>query len=65
MKRKYNTKLIDKEIKQMKKQSLFNTIKSLAWGLYPIGCALFVLLFSLFFAYAIVMMATEPTIKGY
>lgn len=65
MKRKYDTTILDKEIKQMKKQSFFNTLKCLAWGLYPFGCALFIALFSLFFAYAIVMMMTEPTIKGY
>jgi hypothetical protein len=62
MKRKYDTSLIDAQIKQMKRQTFFEFATQFCWSLFPIGCALFFLAFITMLAYAIVMMATEPSL---
>lgn len=62
MKRKYDTSLIDAQIKQMKRQTFFEFATQFCWSLFPLGCALFIIAFITMLAYAIVMMATEPSL---
>jgi hypothetical protein len=60
--KKYDTSLIDAQIKQMKRQTFFEFATQFCWSLFPIGCALFILTFLTMLAYAVVMMATEPSL---
>lgn len=64
MKRKYDTTLIDAEIKQMKRQTFFEFATQFCWALYPIGCVITMLAFITMLAYAIVMMMSEPSLTG-
>jgi hypothetical protein len=62
MKRKYDTSLIDAQIKQMKRQTFFEFATQFCWSLFPLGCTLFIIAFITMLAYAIVMMASEPSL---
>jgi hypothetical protein len=62
--KKYDTSLIDAQIKRMKRQTFFEFVTQFAWSLFPLGCALFILTFLIMLAYTVVMMMTEPSLTG-
>ena len=62
--KKYDTTLIDAEIKQMKRRTFFEFATQFAWTLHPIGCVLMMLAFITMLAFAIVMMMSEPSLTG-
>jgi hypothetical protein len=62
--KKYDTSLIDAQIKQMKRQTFFKFATQFCWSLFPIGCVLMMVAFLTMLAYAIVMMMTSPSLTG-
>ena len=64
MKRKYDTTLIDAEIKQMKRRTFFEFATQFCWSLFPLVCVLMMVAFLTMLAFAIVMMMSEPSLTG-
>lgn len=64
MHKKYDTSIIDKEIKQNRRKMFFETATQFFWGLYPLGCALAYFAFIALMAFAALMWFTEPSLTG-
>ena len=62
--KKYDTSIIDNELKRIKRKSFFDFATQFCWTLYPFGCMAILTALALLFAIIIVLWISEPSLTG-